>query len=436
MRKFAIRGLVCLAAVVALSMFFAGTIRTMTTAKVQIVTAKEGRLEARVTLTGRLAFPETTQVSVPGVGGEIALTVSEVYVAPGRFVEAGEALFAASVTDYDKLMAGYQAAFDEAQGEAMEAGRKIGAMRMTRAEEMWIEAYDALCAAEKAVLLAETDIAVHDNLHGEDGEARKSLEDALSAAEGERESAQAAFDRANRLGVNMELAQLVLGEREAREKMAKAGEDMANLRTTAERAACVYAPHAGYVVETAVEAGKAFDGQGAAVVLSAESADQTGGVLRAALGETGMRIEPGTKVAIAGAGAEITAEITALGVGAGGSWHADAALTRTQIAELGGAEKLMNGDVSMTCSYRAQTSTTLLPVSAVRGTGEERYVYTVSEQRNALSETTMTVTRQTVHVLAQTEDTVSIEEGLGRQRIAYMEDRPIEDGAEVMVYAQ
>ena len=45
MKKFAIKGLVALAAVVALSMFFSGTIKTISTAKVKLVTAKQGKLE-------------------------------------------------------------------------------------------------------------------------------------------------------------------------------------------------------------------------------------------------------------------------------------------------------------------------------------------------------------------------------------------------------
>ena len=45
MKKMAIKGLVTLAAVVALCMFFSGTIKTISTAKVKLVTAKQGKLE-------------------------------------------------------------------------------------------------------------------------------------------------------------------------------------------------------------------------------------------------------------------------------------------------------------------------------------------------------------------------------------------------------
>ena len=90
----------------------------------------------------------------------------------------------------------------------------------------------------------------------------------------------------------------------------------------------------------------------------------------------------------------------------------------------------------MTVSYRSSASTTLLPVSAVRGSGESRYIYVVDEGSNALGETTLTIRRQDVTVLAEVGSTVSVQEDLGRVRVAYMEDRAISEGSTVMLYAE
>ena len=96
----------------------------------------------------------------------------------------------------------------------------------------------------------------------------------------------------------------------------------------------------------------------------------------------------------------------------------------------------MGDGIDMVASYRAGSSTTLLPVSAVRGTGEDRYVYVIREEQNGLGERVMRVSRQSGKVLAEVGGTASIEEDLGRQRVAYMEDRAIEEGSEVMTYEQ
>ena len=46
------------------------------------------------------------------------------------------------------------------------------------------------------------------------------------------------------------------------------------------------------------------------------------------------------------------------------------------------------------------------------------------------------VKKQDVKVLSEVGSTVSIQDDLSRQRVAYMEDRAISDGSEVMVYGE
>ena len=65
MKKFAIKGLVTLAAVVALSMFFSGTIKTISTAKVKLVTAKQGKLEEEIKLSPRFPKRKTSSSNFP-----------------------------------------------------------------------------------------------------------------------------------------------------------------------------------------------------------------------------------------------------------------------------------------------------------------------------------------------------------------------------------
>ena len=67
MKKWAIKGLIGTAVFVALCMFFSGTMKTLSTAKVKIVTAKSGKLEERLSLEGTLVFPETEEIGVSGL---------------------------------------------------------------------------------------------------------------------------------------------------------------------------------------------------------------------------------------------------------------------------------------------------------------------------------------------------------------------------------
>ena len=105
MKKVAIKGLAMLAAVVALCMFFSGTIKTISTAKVRIVTARTGKLEEKIKLEGTLVFPETEEIGVPGLASGQSVTVRRMRVSKGRRVKAGDVLFEAEVDGAEDKLA-------------------------------------------------------------------------------------------------------------------------------------------------------------------------------------------------------------------------------------------------------------------------------------------------------------------------------------------
>lgn len=121
MKKFAIKGLVALAAVVALSMFFSGTIKTISTAKVKLVTAKQGKLEEEIKLSGQLTFPEKEDVKLE-LSSDQSVTIKRVRVAKGRRISAGDVLFEAEVSGYDKEMESLRGDYDAAPEETAGAG--------------------------------------------------------------------------------------------------------------------------------------------------------------------------------------------------------------------------------------------------------------------------------------------------------------------------
>lgn len=124
MKKMAIKGLVALAAVVALCMFFSGTIKTISTAKVRLVTAKQGKLEEEIKLSGNLTFPQTEEVKLALASDPQSVTIKRVRVAKGRKVAAGDVLFEAEVSGYDKEMESLRSDYEAAQKELMELERK------------------------------------------------------------------------------------------------------------------------------------------------------------------------------------------------------------------------------------------------------------------------------------------------------------------------
>ena len=203
MKKMAIKGLVTLAAVVALCMFFSGTIKTISTAKVKLVTAKQGKLEEEIKLSGNLTFPQTEDVKL-ALTSDQSVTIKRVRVAKGRRVAAGDVLFEAEVSGYDKEMESLRGEYDAAQKELMELERKNGDVRLKRTEEIWVEAYDALAKSKDDCMTAQTQLEVAAKLAGvtlsggrlPSGETDETLTDAQKAVDAAQAAQSAPADDA------------------------------------------------------------------------------------------------------------------------------------------------------------------------------------------------------------------------------------------------
>ena len=444
MKKMAIKGLVTLAAVVALCMFFSGTIKTISTAKVKLVTAKQGKLEEEIKLSGNLTFPETEDVKL-ALASDQSVTIKRVRVAKGRRVAAGDVLFEAEVSGYDKEMESLRGEYEAAQKELMELERKNGDVRLKRTEEIWVETYDALAKSKEDCMTAQTQLEVAAKLagvtlsggrlpSGETDETLTAAQKAVDTAQAAQDEAQKKFNSANRLGISENVINYITQSRQLNEKLATTQEKITALDVLAQQARQVTAPHDGYIVEINVKAGDSYDGKTAALVISSESGDA---VLRADTSKIEKKIDKGTQVTVKrDSDKTLTKKVTDSGVNEEGKRYIDVKLTDKDITNLGGGAALFSAAVEMTASYRASSSTTLLPASAVRGSGDSRYVYIVSEESNALGQRVLKVKKQDVKVLSEVGSTVSIQDDLSRQRVAYMEDRAISDGSEVMVYGE
>ena len=444
MKKMAIKGLVALAAVVALCMFFSGTIKTISTAKVRLVTAKQGKLEEEIKLSGNLTFTQTEEVKL-ALASDQSVTIKRVRVAKGRKVAAGDVLFEAEVSGYDKEMESLRSDYEAAQKELMELERKNGDVRLKRTEEIWVEAYDALAQSKDDLMNAQTQLEVAAKLAGvtltdgrlpekEQDETLLEAQKAVDKAQAAQDEAQKKFNSANRLGISENVISYITQSRTLNEKLTAAQEKITALDVLAQQAKQVTAPHDGYIVEINVKAGDSYDGRTAAIVISAEDGDA---VLRADTSKIEKKIDKGTQVTVKRDNDKtLSKKVTDSGVDEEGKRYIDVKLTDKDIGNLSGGAALFSAAVDMTASYRATTSTTLLPASAVRGSGDSRYVYVVNEESNALGQRVLKVKKQDVKVLSEVGSTVSIQDDLSRQRVAYMEDRTISDGSEVMVYGE
>jgi len=375
MKKWAIRGLVTLSVVVALCMFFSGTIKNLTTAKVRIAVPKIGRLEEEIALKGTLTFPETYDVK-PLLENSESLIVTRLTVANGYHVTKGDPLLETEVENYDSLRASLNDEYMTAQKAYLELERQNSGLYLRRSEENWIAAYDALAQCGQELMQAQLDLYVKAEGLGislTDGELPVGTEDAalleaqqkVEDASKNQQEAQRQFDDVNRLGIQDKVVEYITQNRELTAKMQKAQDGLLRLETLKQQTAVITAPHDGYVVSVNVKPGDSYNGKTTLVVMSAQ---EQGPVLRADVDDLERGIEKETKVKIArDSGKALDKLVTATGIDSMGREIIDVALTDIDVTALGGCASLLEKQVDMSISYKATASTTLLPSAAVRG---------------------------------------------------------------------
>ena len=89
LKRFALRGLIVLFVAVALCMFFARTVQTITTPKVQLVQSTSGRFEDKMTFRAQIYFAETEEFTVKEAK-DMNITVDKLYVRAGNYVKKGD----------------------------------------------------------------------------------------------------------------------------------------------------------------------------------------------------------------------------------------------------------------------------------------------------------------------------------------------------------
>ncbi len=441
MKKFALRGLVILAVVVALCIFFSGTVRTLTTPKVRFAQAKMGKMETETKLTGKVVFPEVEELRIPVPEG-VTLTVTRVAVSAGDRVKAGDTLAAAKVTDGEKNLESLRKESETAEKELRALRKKTGTIRLTRGELEWQEAWQQDAAARNSERDAWVEVNTSLRQAGlamENGALPEAAGEEIQAQyEAWKEASRAAEAAADRLaGLERYAIQETTWTAmqqisEYEQKIADAEERMTALQVLIRTTEKITAPRAAYISEVSMEKGATVDGDTVILKMTAEG---TNPMIRVDLSEVKQEISPGTTLYIeSDAWSRPATKILSVGLNLDGHPYGDAEITSDVVYALGNVGAMMKEDVHAVLVTRSKDSTCLLPASAVRGSGDSRYVYTAEEQNSAFGGSSMKVRKTSVTVLAESGSTASVAEDLTYSKVLYMEDRALTEGGAVMEY--
>ncbi|NLF29114.1 MAG: hypothetical protein GX592_14570, partial [Clostridiales bacterium] len=315
-------------------------------------------------------------------------------------------------------------------------------LRLKRTDEEWAEAYYALTDARADELekrIAVGALLVVEGLKMADNALPEGASEALQQAHAEHLAAKDALtgaegrmQTADRYNLDDAVRAYIVDRKKFSDQLAALENQMVELSVLRSTLARVTAAADGYVTEVGVKPGEAFNPRASAYSFSPKEEMP---VLRVDAEKTTLAIAKGMKVTFTGKkGQELESEVVSTGLTAAGEKFADVELTEKLVKDLGGSVALLSNDITVGVSYKARDNTTLLPSSAVRGEGEERYVYIVREKQSAFGTASLVTEKMDVRVLAEAGGVASVAEDLSWMKVAYMEDRAIAEDTTVMEY--
>lgn len=452
LKRFALRGLIILAVVVALCMFFARTVQTITTPKVRMYTPTKGRLEQSYKLTAEVYFPETEEVTV-AEAKKTAVTVNKVYVKAGSYVSKGDTIFTTTVGSYEEDLQKLQDSYDSKATELLEldiTNRKLS--KESRQNELYAEmvekqsdlskrTYEARKLAMQNGITLGSDVTTWKKQLAAVKDVPQEVTDAVNkaiAAKSTYDEASTAFYATyedKKLKVSSDTFDYIKKRNALQDEMDDLSDQMIELDSRVSTLATITAPHDGWIVSVDVAAGDSYDGAKAAYTMTAEDSTP---LLKASLTGVDRTISNGTKVTLgdSDSGTEKTT-VQATRTETNGSKYLLIDLPES-MQEPGNSairQALNNGGVQATITYRAKESTTLLPASAVRSDGSSYYVFVVQDSNGGfLTSNSKKAVKTSVTVIEKNDKQYAVQEDFSYQTIAYQEDRALSDGMAVMEY--
>ena len=404
-------GMTTVIAILLICVFFSGTMRTLTTPKVRMATVSSGKLKDSVKLTGYLYFNETEEMFCPVMPEGVNATVEKVYVWKGQAVTQRTPLYTIRVTNIEELKTDLMTRWQANETQLLLRMRTPE--RTNRNDETWFAAYTDLMTAKETILNMEDGSPEH------------------AAMEEQIAEAQAKFDSANRHPISDATFTRLSEMKDLRDQKVFLENRLAALQSVPEEIT-VAAPHDGIIVAVNINEGDEIDWKRASIVISSEEAEP---VLRGNTELYDRQVVVGMKATVEARGdSVIRSSVTQTGYDRSGTPCIDLALKPEDMLRLSSAIELMNNGVQITITYSADETSLLIPVAALRGSTGDYYVYTINESEDVFGSKVLHLSRQPVVLIDQSDDMAAISGISPNMPIAYMEDRALADGAEVLIY--
>ncbi len=439
MRRFALKGILILAAVLLICAFLSGTIMSLTCAKVKLVTPRMGKPEQKIELDVEVYFPETEDIQ-PLLPAGITYTITEVNSRAGYTASSGDVILKAEVTGFDEKSADLRKSYTQAEEALSKLERQEAQLRIREKDEEYVRAYRQRHEASEALLLARVTMNVYLEDEGLTYESHEGASEKCIEAVSAFEEAALVLSRAENEWKKLENYNIeetvytyLTDKYTYQKQMRDAEEGLAELIACQTKGADIACPYDCYIVKINVQKGDTWDGSAPLFQISDRRSTL---YLRSDITDREEKISKNSTVTVkTGRYGMEESRVRDIKTDTEGKQYAYIDLNQDIIDGFGSLYAVMQEKRTATIVNRSQDPLCLVPVSAVHGSGNERHVFTVETKENSLGAKTMTVHKLNVSVKSEIESIAALEDDISWYTLAYMEDRELTDGEIVMEYS-
>lgn len=439
MRKFAIKGMVFLAVAVSLSLYFSGTIRAILTPKVQFLIPQKGQLTQKFQIPCSLTFTHQEPLYFPV---EDPVVVKQVFVRMGDKVQAGDALFELQLLNESAMEKDLDQRYKNALLNQLDFKRRNADVVLTDKEKNYLATFKTLQAAtlrevelEKKVrqFSSASSFSLSDGNYPEGaGTNLMAAVDAWRAANTQKIEAETAFMAFSKLRLSNK-AQAYISEYQIVEaQLFETQTALQDFNNKKESIRLVTAPSNGYVASLHTSAREEYYGKSPLCILTKAEGEA---LLKVSLKNVKRLVSDGTSVLVETQVGSFKGTVREIGLDDEGEKYAMLDIPDHLLALLP-LRLIEKTPMTAHITVVSPEQHSLVPMSAVHGTQGQRFVYVVKENQPAVGNIQMRVEKLNITVLDEADGMAAVEQDLSHARLAYYEDRPLDDGAFVVGYSK
>ena len=434
-KKIAFRGFLALIIAAALCLFFSGTLKTMFMPNVQLVTIKSGKLMEHFELPCMLVYRDTENFA-QSVSDTVIVTKCNVQ--QGDFVKAGDVLFSLQFAGAAEIEKQLISNYEDVLTRQADYERTYGNLHMQKGEQQYILAYEQMknaIADESDALLKVEQLLSPDVELPEEGYPEHADKELMNAIDewhvwsSYKTDAMAAFQKLKGNGIRDTVWDAYMEKKSLDREIEEARAALSDFYTERDALKSIVAPHDGYVASVNVQLGDSYSGISPLYALTSAMGEP---VLEVNTKTTGVKLSNVVKTTIATEWGDFECQIRDEDFNRNGEKCTYLSVPQALLNKGISLRRIADSQITATLSTNTAASHALIPVSAIHGIGNGRYVYVVEEKKSPLGNTELLVREFPVKVLAESDGMAAVEESLKGSRLAYMEDRPLSNGVTVL----